>query len=205
MPKRQLTHIRPTKWLAGLLLLLALSNWSHSAWLTAKAYLAQHLIAHAWQSTLNTGKNTKPWPWADTWPVARLQAPAHNIDWLVLAGSHGSSLAFGPGHIDGTALGHQSPPNTQHENNHIIISGHRDTHFQFLEFLTIGDELRLQGKNGHWQSYTMQRSTIKNIQHGPLLIDKTQTALSLITCYPFNAITPGGPERLVISALPKKA
>src|SRR5688572_1545522 len=40
-----------------------------------KARLAQYLIADAWRKTLTGARAVKPWPWADTWPVARLEAP----------------------------------------------------------------------------------------------------------------------------------
>ncbi len=46
-----------------------------------------------------TGAPVKPWPWADTHPVARLIAPAQDADVLVLAGASGRTLAFGPGHL----------------------------------------------------------------------------------------------------------
>jgi hypothetical protein len=53
--------------------------------------------------TLSGGETVKPWPWADTWPIARLSAPRHGVDLFVLAGATGRTLAFGPGHVDGTA------------------------------------------------------------------------------------------------------
>ena len=69
------------------------------AWIHAKAMLAQSLLETAWSETLRTGKEVKPWPWADTWPVARLTVPRLGIRRIVLAGASGSSLAFGPGHF----------------------------------------------------------------------------------------------------------
>lgn len=90
--------------LAAGLLLLALGGWQmgSAAYLHAKAWLAQVLLAEAWAATLADGTPHKPWPWADTAPVARLQVPALGVDQIVLAGVSGRSLAFGPGHLDGT-------------------------------------------------------------------------------------------------------
>ena len=39
-------------------------------WLPAKAELAQHLLSRAWAEAHDEGGAVKPWPWADTWPVA---------------------------------------------------------------------------------------------------------------------------------------
>jgi hypothetical protein len=37
-----------------------------------------------------------PWPWAYTWPIARLMLPFKEIELIVLNGAYGRSLAFGP-------------------------------------------------------------------------------------------------------------
>lgn len=207
--------------LASLLVTLALINFGYSGWIYAKAYLAHILIERAWQQTLKTGENTLPWPWADTWPVARIQAPKQSIDWVVLAGAHGSSLAFAPGHIDGTALPEQvmhaddlhfstnksdhrfhAAFNPQQTMSHIALSGHRDTHFAFLQHAQKGDIIRLQKRNGSWLVYRIDHTEIKNIKDGPWLMDKTLPRLSLVTCYPFDALTPGGSERFIVQAIP---
>ena len=103
----------------------------------AKAVLAPKLIEGAWQQTLATGvPGVKPWPWADTWPVARLQVPEQGIEQLVLAGDSGNALAFGPGHtLASAALG--SP-------GLAVVGGHRDTHFAFLRGLQPGTALQLE-------------------------------------------------------------
>ncbi len=191
---------------ASLLVMLILASWGHSGWIYTKAYLAQILIEHAWQQTLKTGENTLPWSWADTWPVARIQAPSQGVDWIVLAGAHGSSLAFSPGHIDGTALPEHVLKADDHRSSytsqHIVLSGHRDTHFAFLQHLKKGDMIRLQRRQGDWLPYQIDHTEVKNIQHGPWLIDKNLSRLSLITCYPFDALVPGGSERFVAQAIP---
>ena len=79
-------------------LLIGLGLWQagESAYIEAKAWLAQDLLEDAWAKTLGGAQQVKPWSWADTWPVARLQAPDLNIDRIVLAGASGRTLAFGP-------------------------------------------------------------------------------------------------------------
>ena len=40
------------------------------------------------------------WPWADTWLIARLVVPSLAIDQIVLEGTYGRTLDFGPGHVE---------------------------------------------------------------------------------------------------------
>ena len=97
-----------------------------------KAILAQILLQNAWSQTRSGETNVKPWPWAEMYPIARLQVPAHDEDIIVLAGTTGKSLAFGPGYVTSSA----SPG----EADNMVIAGHRDTHFAFLEHLEMGQE-----------------------------------------------------------------
>ena len=118
--------------LIWLLLVLALYFLGSAFYIPAKAMLAQQLLQQAWAETLHThGQVSKPWPWADTWPVARLIVPAHHIDQIVLEGDMGNSLAFAPG---------QSLQSfTDKVSGAIMISGHRDTHFHFLKDIALGN------------------------------------------------------------------
>jgi len=113
-------------WIVFITLLVALGAWQlgRGAWIQAKAWLAQSLIAHAWARTLSGERQAKPWPWADTWPVARLTVPRLGIERYVLAGADGAAMAFGPGHVSGTPL--------PGEAGNSVIGGHRDTHLAFL-------------------------------------------------------------------------
>src|SRR5690606_13307287 len=104
-------------------------------WIPAKDALAQHLLNRAWQASSDERRNAKPWPWADTWPVARLRLPGRAVPLTVLAGASGRNLAFGPAVMDGSAA-----PGTPGVS---VIAGHRDTHFKALAELTVGDRLTL--------------------------------------------------------------
>ena len=86
--------------------LFALSVWQigSGAYIMAKAQLAQLLVAHAWKKVQAGEVAAKPWSWADTWPVARLYSPKHDVDLFILEGSSGHTLAFGPGHMVNTPL-----------------------------------------------------------------------------------------------------
>jgi sortase A len=180
--------------LAAAALLIGLGAWQlgAAAKIQAKAWLAQVLLERAWAASLAGAEGVRPWPWADTWPVARLQAPGLGVERIVLAGASGRTLAFGPGHMDGSAA-----PGAP---GHSILSGHRDTHFRFLKDLAPGDALRVQGPDGAWRNYRVSATEVIDARHARLLPDDATPRLSLVTCYPFDAITPGGPLRYVVSA-----
>ena len=162
------------------------------AWIYVKAQLAQVLLRQAWAETLAGNQNVKPWPWADTWPVARLIVPSQDIDQIVLEGAYGRTLAFGPGHVESSVPIGQSGT--------AILTGHRDTHFRFLERLRPGDVITLQSRTGEWIRYTVRDRQIVDSGIASIHIDTVDTQLVLVTCYPFDAITPGGPLRYVVIA-----
>ena len=119
-----------------------------AAYIHAKALVAQILLEQAWQETLAGKQVVKPWPWADTWPVARLEVPRLHETSIVLAGTGGDSLAFGPGH-----LGQSSQPGKP---GTTIISAHRDTHFQFLQYVRQGDEVVVTSAAGRKYVYRVK-------------------------------------------------
>ena len=121
---------------------------AESGWICAKAELAQKLIEQAWGETLDTGLRVKPWPWADTWPVARLQSEKEEVDLFVLNGTEGNALAFAPGLMIGSAQ--------PGEPGVTIIAGHRDTHFRFMARVQQGDSLQLINRTGQRMQYVVQ-------------------------------------------------
>ena len=97
----------------------------------AKAWFAQELLQRAWHESKGVADAPGRWPWADTWPVAKMLAKGGDIELIVLAGSSDSTLAFGPGHMRSSVL--------PGETGNSVIAGHRDTHFQFLQHLKTGE------------------------------------------------------------------
>src|SRR5215510_8497445 len=90
---------QPERWklaYAFALLLLVAGMWQLGGgiYIRAKAILAQILVRDAWERTLGGERRVKPWPWADTWPVARLEVPEQRVDLFVLAGANGRTIAF---------------------------------------------------------------------------------------------------------------
>lgn len=163
---------------------LGLAGWIHT-----KAYTAQILLDRAWQQTLIDHQHNKPWPWADTWPVAELIVPKLDVAQIVLAGDSGESLAFGPGHSFASAM--------PEEHGTVMISGHRDTHFRFLQNMKKGERLILKTKSGiHY--YTVSKTQIVDSQNHK--VNNSNDDLILVTCYPFNSAITGGTERYLVFA-----
>ena len=181
----------------GLLLvacLLCFGFWQlgHGAYIPAKAWLAQELMQRAWVRTGSGEGRATPWPWADTWPVARLTAKAGEVDLIVLAGGSGRTLAFGPGHLSASAM--------PGEIGNTVIAGHRDTHFRFLADLEPGELLKVESDKGSKHLYRVIEAEVVDSRTGSLLLDTDVAILSLVTCYPFDARESGGPLRYVVTA-----
>jgi sortase A len=180
--------------LAVIAILLALGAWQagRGLWIQAKAGLAQVLIGRAWTRTLAGETAVKPWPWADTWPVAKLIVPRLGIERYVLAGADGSALAFGPGHAEGTARPGQD--------GNSVIGGHRDTHLAFLREVRPGDALIIERPDKVRVTYRVGRAEILDRRDVWAMQQAGPTRLTLVTCYPFDAMRAGGRQRYVLLA-----
>ena len=181
----------------GTLLVLSLWQLGSGSYIFAKAQAAQWLLSDAWQKTLAGEANVKPWSWADTWPVSRLIVPGQNLQMVILEGCSGRTLAFGPGHVVNTPL--------PGELGNIVVGGHRDTHFRFLQNLKAGDILILETSQNKQIHYRVTGHSIVDYQDTAEALNQDKTALTLITCYPFDSLTAGGPLRYVVEAKPISA
>ena len=181
--------------LALALVLVAIQQFAGAGIIKAKAWLAPVLIERAWDhSSASGGAPVRPWPWADTWPVARLQVPSTDVDLLVLAGDSGNALAFGPGHATASAR--------PGEAGTVVIGGHRDTHFAFLRDLAPGAAIRLQSVSGYSRAYRVEEAAIVDASMHELTAVTAGDRLLLVTCYPFDALRAGGNLRYVVVASP---
>ena len=170
-------------------LVISASCFGNTVWTHSKALLAQLLIERAWGETLSNGRQSRPWPWADFWPVARIRFSIHDHDLYVLSRASGEALAFGPGHITGSAL-----PATKGTS---IIAGHRDTHFNFLKDIKVCDRVSVHSVAGTHKTYAVSGKRVVDSRTSSLLVG-SHTGLTLVTCFPFDAVLPGGPLRLVV-------
>ena len=183
---------------AIVILLAAGACLGQAGWIHAKAWLAQELIDHAFSRAATSGAGppaaVRPWPWADTQPVARLHLPGAARPLVVLAGASGRNLAFAPTHDPASVL--------PGETGNSIISAHRDTHFRGLAGLVLGDRVAVERLDGRNITFEVSSLEIVDSRRARLLLDADAPRLTLVTCYPFDAVDPNGPWRYVVTALP---
>lgn len=181
--------------LSALCLGLSLLLFGQSAWIFAKAQLAQVLLERAFSQSVVTGEPVKAWRWADTWPVARLQIPRIAASAIVLHGGSGEALAFGPALLAETSR--IGEPGTA------VISAHRDTHFAFLKDVVVGDRIAITRDDGLVFTYRVTGTSI--VDWNKSGIDRHASGFNLVlaTCYPFDAITRGSERYLVHAELVK--
>lgn len=147
-------------------------------WIPMKAALAEILLEKAWEETRqgnrkgNSSQPTKPWPWADTWPVAKLTLRGESL--YVLAAAGGQSLAFGPSHVRGSAQ-----PGTFGTS---VIAAHRDTHFKPLQNVQLGDVVNIERPDGTSLNYKINRTRVLERPHLVLPREDGIDRVVLVTC-----------------------
>jgi sortase A len=180
------------RWAVAALLALGFWQLGQGAYIPAKAWLAQELMQRAWLRVTAGEDRAAPWPWADTWPIARLTVKSRDVDLIVLAGGSGRTLAFGPGHLGASAL--------PGDIGNSVIAGHRDTHFAFLRDIEAGELIGIESFDGVRHLYKVTGADIVDARKGSLQLDTNLSVLTLVTCYPFDALEAGGPRRYVVTA-----
>lgn len=171
--------------------LAGLTLFGQGVWIHAKALLAQALLDHAFVESVATGEVVKPWFWADTWPVARISLARLKAHSIVLAGSSGQALAFGPGHVERTA--------EAGERGIAVYAAHRDTHFRYLKDVVIGDEIAVTRRDGRTFRYRIDGAAVVRFDASGIDPFVTGHELVLATCWPFDGAT-RGPLRYLVHA-----
>lgn len=170
------------------LALAALTQIAQFGWIQGKGLVGQWLMESAWADA-GQQPDASPWPGARTRPVARLYVPELEIDRLVVEGLETANLAWGPGIEYG-------------RNGHVVIAAHRDTHFRFLGQLQPDHHIELEHPAGVIENWRVDDTRIVDARTTELDMDAAGPLLTLVTCWPIDAVAAGGPLRLVVSAVP---
>ena len=157
----------------------------------AKAMVAQVLLDRAFAAEVASGAIVKPWSWADTWPVARIEVPRLAAHAIVLAGGSGQALAFGPGHLERTP--DAGEPGTA------VYAAHRDTHFAFLSGIEAGDEIVVTRRDGATARFRVTDMQVVRWDSSGIDPAARGRHLALVTCWPLDSAIPG-PLRYVVHA-----
>ena len=168
---------------AALSALVGVALIGKGATIYAKAILAQYLLERAFDRSLAAGLPVKPWSWADTWPVARLEVPRIGASAIVLKGGSGEALAFGPGLLDGTPAPGEAGSS--------VIAAHRDTHFSFLRDVRPGDKIRVTRGDGAIYWFRIADAQVVHWDASGIDAHEEGHWLVLSTCWPLGATTQG--------------
>jgi len=141
-----------------------------------QAWLAQGLLHTAWIRTQASGRQVKPWPWANTWPLARLSIPRLRIEKIVLSQASGGMSAFALGHSDSSVLPGEL-------GNSVLNVHYRNTYSRFVRALKPGDMLELESlRSGRWH-YQVSAIYIADRTDTSLLEPSLTRRLTLVSCY----------------------
>jgi sortase A len=122
--------------------------------------------------------------------LGRIEIPRLGMKVAILEGTTSPTLRLGVGHIGGTAL--------PGENGNIGIAGHRDTFFRALKDIRAGDEIQIQ------TAASLSRFNVDQVQivtpgDVGVLAQSAESAITLVTCYPFHYIG-AAPKRFIVHA-----
>ncbi|MEZ0151839.1 MAG: sortase, partial [Candidatus Reddybacter sp.] len=81
----------------------------------------------------------------------------------------------------------------------VVISGHRDTHFLFLQYLQEDEQIILQNWEGQ---HTVYRVSSRQVVDEDVLIaaDNNIRSLMLVTCWPFDSTATNSRHRFIVQA-----
>jgi sortase A len=122
--------------------------------------------------------------------LGRIEIPRLGMSVAVLEGTGSRILRLGAGHIEGTVLPGE-PGNSG-------IAGHRDTFFRVLKGIRRDDEIQIQTATGLFR-YEVDWVKVVAPEDISVLAPSTDSALTLVTCYPFHFFG-AAPKRLVVHA-----
>ena len=122
--------------------------------------------------------------------LGRIEIPRLGLKVAILEGTTSPTLRLGVGHIGGTAL--------PGEPGNIGIAGHRDTYFRSLKDIRTGDEIQIQTA-ADLSRYEVDSVQIVSPRDIGVLAPSAESAVTLVTCYPFHYIG-AAPERFIVHA-----
>jgi sortase A len=154
---------------------MGLATVAQGGFIPVKAAVAQVLLERAFERSLATHRPVRPWPWADTVPVARIAVARLSVSDVVLSGGSGQAMAFGP-----TLLRRGGDPVT-------VLAAHRDTHFAFVRDLRQGDLVTVERIDGSIARYRVTAFQTVRWDRFAVPRDPARPLLALATCYPFGA------------------
>jgi len=184
--------MRARKFWTGLIIIAGGLCLAKAAYIPAKGIAANVLMEQAWNKSQETGAPVLPWPWMDARPLARLSVPHLGKSEILLDVGTGQALAFAPSHMQNTPR--PGEPGLS------VIAAHKNTHFAFLENIQPDDIVEIENIDGSVTRFKITHMEIVDKDRSGIDINAPRSApqIALVTCYPFSAISYGGPLRYVV-------
>jgi sortase A len=182
------------RWTRRLFLITGILAISYVALTLLNARLYQDAASHALEQQMHADEQhavSQPKAAVKEGDIlGKMEIPRLGLSVAVLQGTTSKTLLLGVGHIEGTAL--------PGEAGNIGIAGHRDTYFRVLRDIRANDEIRLQTVSGIAR-YEVDWIQITAPGDGDIVANTNESALTLVTCYPFHYVG-AAPERFVVHA-----
>ena len=213
-----------------LILLVAVLGFLEAGYYQVKASYAQKLLQDAWQESRVTGNNIKPWSWADSWPVFKLQwisatqkdarsdeslntgnlnhrqatqnSRGHEVD-SSLASVKAEYLVLADSSGESLAFGPglHTPDIFPGDMGNSIIAAHRDTHFKELQDIQVNDLIRIELKHGELRQFQVDQIKVVDAEVEAPIVGIAERRLTLVTCYPFDSSGEETSLRYLVSAI----
>ena len=140
---------------------------------------------------MNTQTNEMHWSSANVSPVLDLSLPRYNQSFVVLEGDSDDTLVFGLGRSSSGYL--PADPGT------VVISA--DKHFNFLQGLTLNDQVVLSDPTGGEFCYSITHMDIIDLKNSAIDICEDVDELKLVSAWPFGNSNADTTMRYVIKAM----
>jgi len=132
---------------------------------------------------------TKP-PLKPGSPIGRIEIERVGLQAIIVESTTPEALRRAVGHVEGTAL--------PGEDGNAALAGHRDTFFRGLRDVRLNDIIRIDTLDGSWE-YRVESIRVVDPENVEVLKASASPMLTLVTCYPFNAVGPA-PRRYIVQA-----
>lgn len=160
---------------------LALSSvwqFTSSSLISLENMVTQGLLHTAWVRTQSSGHQVKPWPWAETVPIARLSIPSLNTRHVI--------LDYANQHLPEVAIAHANSSIPPGELGNSILNVSQEGYESFLHLLKPGDALVLESVHSGLWRYRVSTIYVVEKTNTVLIEPSLNRRLTLVSCYRCN-------------------
>ena len=157
---------------------IALSSvwqFANNSLISVQNIINQGLLHTAWVRTQSSGHQVKPWPWAETVPIARLSIPSLNAKHVV--------LAYADHKLPTVAITHANSSIPPGELGNSILNVSQEGYQSFLRHLKPGDVLLLESVHSGLWRYRVSTIYVVEKTNTVLIEPSLNRRLTLVSCH----------------------